>query len=307
MAKTRRLMQLLILVTIQAVANVAHAGACCGGGSSVANVILGDEKYLFGADFESKQTEQDVSAKGVWRSRSEAERQETLKLHFTTLVSDRLQMGFSPSLSRKARFGDADTHLGDLNLLLAYEALPDWDYHPIRPRGTVYLNTTLPTGRSVYQSESAGFLDASGKGYATLGIGTIFNKRIANWTAIASGEIHHGLPRFAILPSWGYTLNASLSFDLTNWVRGLSLNTGVSHTYQNSFHLEQNQVLETIQSLQVTTPSIGLSVLGLFDPSNSDDPLVIQLAYADQSLIGAPLNTPLGKSLTLGIRKQILR
>lgn len=290
----------------------AFAGACCGGGSSVAGVILGDEKYLLGLDLDSKTITTDVSAKGVWRDRLELEEQQTLKLHLTSLISDRFQLGVSPSLVKKHRYGDTDTSLGDTSLLLAYEALPDWDYHPIRPRGTVYLSASIPTGKSVYDSQSTGFLDAAGKGYASLGLGAIFNKTISKWTAIFSTEAHHGFDKSPIRPSWGYTTSLSFSYDLASWIKGLYVQTGLSHTYQNVFHLEQsqfegNQSLETVDALQVTAPSIGLSYSGIPFLPESEDPLVFHLTYSDQSLLGMPLNTPLGKTLSVGIRKQILR
>lgn len=283
-------------------AELAHAGACCGGSSSVAGVILGDEKYLFGADLDSRVVETDVSAQGVWRDRTEAEQQQTLKFHFTSLFSDRLQTGISPSLTKKTRFGESETSFGDLSLHVAYEALPDWDYHPFRPRGTVYVNASLPTGRSVYESESRAFLDANGKGYPTLGLGAIFNKRFSHWTTIVSGEFHHGLPKDMILPSWGYNVSASVSLDLSKWVRGYAIQGGLSHIFQNGFHLNNGNTYEPVHALQVTTPSVGVS----FSPE-LEDPLVIHLTYSDQRLLGQPLNSPLGKNLIVGIRKQVLR
>lgn len=292
--------------TLLTTLDFAFAGACCGGSASATGLILGDEKTLVGLDFDTKWIATDVSAEGIWRSRSETELHRTLRLQYTSLLSDRWQFGMQPNFVSRTRSGESESLMGDTTGFFGYEALTDWDYHPYRPRGTAYLAVSIPTGRSVYKSSSRNLLDSSGKGYATIGTGVVLNKVLANWTILFANEIHHGIPSSTLTPSWGYNASFSLSYELRSFSTGSSVQVSLGHTYQNAFHIRQTEALEDITALQVTTFSTGASY-SMVNDLTGDDPVIFQLTYSDQSLFGQPLNTPLGKSLILGVRKPFLR
>jgi hypothetical protein len=281
---------------------VALAGACCGGATSTSSLIVADEKTLFGFDIEAKTLAIDVSASGIWRTRSEIESQQILRLHFATLVSDRWQLGFQPGFISRSRSDETHSQLADTSVFTGYEALTDWDYHPWRPKGIIYLSTTFPTGRSIFSSSSKNLLDTSGRGYPTLAFGLVLTKNLASYGLTISSEMNHGIPHSSIFPSWGYNASVGLSYNLNKISSNSSFYLSIAHIYQNAFHVYEFNQLEDVSALQVTSMAFGFShTLG------AEDPMIAQIAYSDQSLIGQPLNTPLSKSLVLTLKKQIQR
>ena len=115
-------------------------------------------------------------------------RQQTTRMRIdaSTLLSDYWQAGAGTSWvvrpAPSAYEGESGANLlGDTQLNVSYEALPEFTYSRWKPRGFVFAQLTLPTGRSIHEAQSYALNDVSGQGVYALAVGASFTK---NWGLI---------------------------------------------------------------------------------------------------------------------------
>lgn len=201
--KTRLLLVSLCFWSFTLVtANPALAAPCCSGSSAMPALITGDDAAQLSAALSYGTVigdARDGDLTPIFRSSLHSENTTALRLDGAKLLSDRIQAGIGFSiLSRSFSEGRNPvyaTRAGDLDLNLGYEFLPEWNYSAWKPRGHLFLLTTLPTGRSIYEAREPGLVDATGKGFVRLSLGSVLIKRWNAWDASLVAEIHHSFTR----------------------------------------------------------------------------------------------------------------
>lgn len=279
---------------------------CCGAGFTIPSIITSDDKAQLAASYNYARIHADVFTNGDWRRRQEKDVTETYKLEGAHIFNDRYQVGVSVPYQKRVREGaqaDSSAGFGDISFQLGYEYLPDWDYNPFRPKGIGYLSLITPTGRSIYESEDGSGIDARGRGFWGLGLGTVLVKKWGAWDANSNFEAHYSFPkevnnsttRGKVIPSYGGSAAVGGGY---NW---------------NKFRLGGllNWFYEGPTDVTGTTPSEGTlkryavgSVLGSYLIQENQSLIV---SYSDQTLFGSPLNTSLSKSVTIFFQQRWAR
>lgn len=281
----------------------ALAAPCCGSGFTIPSIITSDDEAQLAVSYSFSRVHADVFTSGDWRRREERDVTEVYKIEGAHIFHDRYQAGVSVPYQKRSREGaqaDESAGLGDVSLQLGYEYLPDWDYHPYRPKGIGYLSLILPTGRSIYESDDGSGIDARGRGFWGVGGGTVLTKSWGSWDANFNFEAHYSFPKDVsnettkgtVRPSYGGSTALGGGY---NW-ESIRLGALINWFY------------EAPTDVTGTTPSDGtlkryasgsLLLSYLFKSNES-----IVVSYADQTLFGSPLNTTLSKSLTIFFQKR---
>lgn len=311
----------LILLGFVFSGGAAWAAPCCAGSSAAPAMISGDDRAQMSL-FASRSTViGDAPSAGipVFRGASDSETTQTLRLDGAFLLSDRFQMGASvplvvrgidrPALATtlKTDGGVGATGLGDLRVNFSYEALPEWGYSVWKPKGYVFLQLTLPTGRSIYEATGPGEVDAIGRGFYTIGMGSLLVKRWSHWDAFAIPEVHYSLERtfldvgssvgsdsMTVAPGWG----TSLAFGVGYSPSSSPMRFGMS---LQPIYSQPKRVIfsggESLASYQLTWDA-SFDVTYLVSSEWS-----VNANYSDQTLLGPAINSTLSRTVALSLRR----
>lgn len=279
---------------------MALAAACCGGGVALPSIISWDDKAQLSMIYSvSSIVVDNVDTNGVWREWNEHPEVQTLRLEAAHLITDRLQAGIVAPFSQRSRLDESSSGIGDLSTSLGYEFLPDWDYHPIRPKGIGFLQLTLPTGKARAESEVGG-MDSRGNGFLALGVGSLFTKTFGSWDAFNTIEVHRSFRKKiqssqftgVASPGFGGSLAAGVGFNS----KTLRLGGAITWVYEDPIKLESASA--SPGSLErYATGSLSLAYMPADEWSGI-------LTYSDQTLFGAPVNTSLGRTAGLQIQRR---
>lgn len=289
----------------------AFASSCCGGGVAVPSLITGDDQAQVSAELTYSQTRFDVSANGIWRPLDTQESATSTRLSAAYAFKERGQVGLSTLVAQRARSGESDTGLGDTQVVLGYDVVTDWDYDPVLPKVIGFFSVTAPTGHAPFESERAFNLDAHGRGFWSLGIGSVATKSIRNFDLFASFEFHRSLAReydgSVISPGNGGALGFGATYRLPSQFAVLGPGTRIGALVSTTFEdaVQFTGRIESSGALSRAT-SFGLSLGREFqDPIDpSGPPLGLTATYTDQSLLavfGAPSNASLARSLSIAL------
>jgi hypothetical protein len=277
------------------------AAACCGGGFALPSIITGDDKAQVTTTYSYSNLDTRVLSNGVWRKQKDQDLTQVLRLEGAHIFKDRYQAGFSVPLLMKSQGGLAGgeaSGLGDSQALVGYEFLPDWDYNPWRPKGIGFLTLVAPSGSSQYDSDT--LYTNRGRGFWSLGAGTILTKYWIKWDVLSTFEIHRRFSKSVsnenfqgeVTPGWGHSFSVGGGYNLQNLRLGTSLswNTedAISDGGQNiyTFYKERYATLALLASYTFAQNWAGT------------------LSYADQTLLGDPTNTTLSKTVSLILQKR---
>lgn len=299
----------LIALLISSAFSQAWGAACCGGGLSVPALIVGDERAMLNASYNYSELRTDVSGRGIWRDRDDESLSQTLRLEGAHIFRDRYQAGLSLPVVRRSveapsRQGGKreSTGLGDVSLNAGYEYLPEWDYSSWRPRGLGFLQLTLPTGTSIYESNDPEQLDARGRGFWALGAGTALSKVIRRWDTSLLFEVHRSFSKrtdspqgdgsIRLEPGWGGNLTLG-----GGWNKGdFRLGGSLSWTYEDA--VDVSGALTSDGSVQrFATAAITASYLYSTE-------WLASATYSDQTLFGAPVNTTLSRAVLFSLQRK---
>lgn len=280
----------------------AWGSACCGGGVAAPSLILGDDKAILTNSFSYGTITDDVSANGVWRKRDEQSVIQSYRLEGAHIYHDRFQFGGSLPLVSRSRRSQDSAGLGDVALTAGYEFLPEWSYSSWKPKGLGFLQLTLPTGRSIYESDEEEQLDARGRGFWALGAGAVFTKIIGKWDLFTSGEWHKSFSkkvnspqaqgRLNLEPGFGGTAQVGVGYNVSHYRVGTSLQWYHEDEIKISGALEDKKALE-----RYTTAMLTGSYL-------YSDEWSASLSYADQTVMGSPRNTSLGQVIGVQLQRR---
>lgn len=280
--------------------NIANSAACCAGGASFPSLILSDDKAQLGvsASFSKVIGDAPNSGKPVFRNSSDDEWIHTYTLDAARLLSDRWQIGTAIPVVYRTRSNNAgkasDWGVGDMSAMLGFEALPEYSYSKWKPRGFLFTQFTVPTGGNTYESKKTFEVDAHGKGFYSLSIGTFLIKTIRSFDFSFRFSYLYSLPRtfkdsngipLKVSPGQSYStaLSAGYSPQQSDWRFALSLNPTYT-TINNS----SDYKLVWTTSLDISKIIYRRWVMGL--------------GYNDQTLIGPANNSSLERGVVSFIR-----
>lgn len=280
------------------------AAACCGGAGALPSLITGDEKILFNSSIVQSDLHTRVAQDGIWRKQNSLDRTQTLRLDYAQIIQDRFQFGISvPVTQRSTEMGQktSSTGLGDLSLQGGYEYLPDWDYNLYRPKGVGYLVLSLPTGRSKYETVSLN--ESRGKGFASLGAGTVLTKQWGNVDALAGVELRRGFARSyesnvftgSVVPQWGRSISLGSGYHVQDIRLGAMIAWSEEDSKQIISHQTENEAAERFATGSV---SLAYSDAALWS---------VSIGYSDQTLFGEPSNTTLSKVWSIAFQNRWAR
>lgn len=241
---------------------------------------------------------------GVWRKQKDLDTTQILRLEGAHIFKDRYQAGFSLPVLTKNQAGLAGgeaSGLGDAQALIGYEYLPDWNYNPWRPKGIGFLTLVAPTGSSQYESNY--LYTNRGRGFWSLGAGTILTKNWVQWDVLGTLEIHRRFEKEVsnenfqgkVTPGWGHSAAIGAGYNLQNLRLGTSLSWNNEDTITDG-----NQNIYTFAKERYAT----FAALASYTfPQNWAG----TLSYADQTLLGDPTNTTLSKTISISIQKRWAR
>jgi hypothetical protein len=284
--------------------HLAQASACCGGNFSGPALITGDDQNQFSPSLTYSRIDTDVESSGLWRKRSEPETVKSLSLQASHVFWDRWQAGLGIPVLQRSRGVFTESGIGDVSANLGYEYWNDWDYHPIRPKGIGYLQLIAPSGKSIDESDSRYQLDVQGRGFWALGIGTVLTKTFTRWDAFSSFDLHRSFEKNAstaqgptrLKPGWGGSASLGAGFHFENFRLGSSL----SWNYEDPVDTESATFSSEGSPQRFVTAAASLTWI-------LENEWSFTAQYADQGLIGSPVNTTLSQSVSLQLQKRWLR
>ncbi len=303
----------LIVVFLNFSGSAAWAAPCCSSNAAAPSLISGDHatQFTFTTSQSSVIGDAPSSGPAVFRSSSDSEVTRTYRIDYASVISDLYQAGVSlPIVSRNVetnRKTDSATHIGDIRITGTYEFLPEWSYSAWKPKGYAFLQYTLPTGRSIYESRSILAADATGEGFHTITAGALFVKTYRAWDFSAVPEIHRSLNRtfsdtagesVSVAPGMGASLavGAGYSPRMGNLRVGLRLQPVVnaSKTVRSTSGVNETGFQKTWNT------SLELSYL-------ISDEWSVNSSYTDQTLLGPARNSTLSRTFALGLQMRNLR
>lgn len=277
------------------------AAACCGGGFAIPSLITGDDKAQLTGSFSYSKIDTDVYSSGIWQKRTAEDTSQIYKIEAAHIFADRFQAGFSIPIQTRQKEGaggGSSSGLGDVAGQMGYEYLPDWNYNPWRPRGVGFISLTLPTGKSIYESQDG--LDSRGRGFFALGVGTVLTKAWTSWDANASFEVHRSFDKVVsnsemlgtISPGYGSSLSLGTGYS----IKDLRLGGTLTWFYEDAINVQgSNPSTGSAQRYASCTVSANYML---------DEHWATMLSYTDQTLIGDPTNASLSKSINISLQKR---
>ncbi len=287
----------------------ALAAPCCGGSAALPAMITGDDRAQLQSTYSQGIVVGDAPSVGipVFRAAGDDERSNTFRLEGAYRVFDRVQFGGGIPLVRRARSvngtGSEAFGFGDVTVNAAYEVLPEWDYSSWRPKGFLFLQTTLPTGSSTYDSRSPLQLDARGRGFFSLGLGSAFLKTLGNWDFLLTVELHRSLGRTAtdlddtemyLRPGFGGSIGLGAGY--SPWGESLRLGVALAPQWEQGIRVE-GAIRSQGSDQLVWNLSFQTSYL-------ISDEWSVAGVYSDQTLLGPVQNVSLNRALALSVMKR---
>lgn len=290
---------LFLLITSLLFSSEVWASACCGGSLAAPSMILGDDAAQITASYSYAQVVAEVGTQNDWHKIENELATQTYRIDVAHIFADRWQAGLSLPLVKRNFAEDSSTGVGDVSTTIAYEYLPDWDYNPWRPKGLGYLQLTAPTGRSIHESQDVLQLDARGRGFWTLGAGTVLTKIIGKWDLFSNIEAHRSFEREhqgrTLNPGWGGSVGVGTGYNIKDYRVGASLAWNYEDPIESRGSTNSRGTLQRFATA-------ALSASYVFPQEWS-----VSATYSDQTLFGSPVNTSLGRGVLLTAQKRWLR
>lgn len=279
---------------------VVWGAACCGGGFAAPSIISGDEKAQITTSYSlTEVTINNVDSRGIWRKWDEKQQVMVMQLEGAHLISDRWQMGMALPVIQRSHFNEQHSGLGDVSVSLGYEYLTNWDYNPLKPKGIGFIQVTLPTGRSKAESEIGG-LDSRGNGFWSLGVGTLLSKTLGTFDVFGIANVRHSFSKSisgryvqgTLQPGWGGSVGVGAGYN----IKAFRVGTSLTWFYEDPIDIEGSTTyLGSVE--RYATAMFSISYL-------SSTQWATTVSYLDQTLFGSPINTSLGRTISVLVQKK---
>ncbi len=281
---------------------IAHAGGCCGGGFALPSMIANDDRAQLSTELAYGWIASDVSSSGVWRDRQSLESTTSTRLSGAVASGERAQIGASLPFMSRGRGEESQAGFGDLSVTTGYELLTDWDYSTYLPKLLGFLGVNAPTGRSVNEATNAYRLDSRGRGYWAVAAGLLATKAIRKFDIFTSLEAHRSFSKqvgdFEEVPGFGSSFGAGIGYTISGTRYGLSSNTVLEDPIDLHGSIESRGSFSRLTAL---TATVGRDI------ETSEGMIGVSASFTDQSLLGAPSNATLSKTVVLLFSKRWAR
>lgn len=281
-----------------------HAAPCCSSRTAAPAIISGDDQARLALSTSQATVIGDAPDEGiaVFRSGNVSEVTQLLRLDGSMILTDRFQLGLGvPLIRRQVRSATSKaeaTRLGDLSLSSAYEALPEWTYSTWKPKGFVFAQLTLPTGRSLYESTATNAVDATGRGFFSVSSGGLFTKSWERWDAFLLPELHYSFTRtfesVTVAPGFGASIAVGGGFSPESGSSRYGIRIQPAFDQGKQVRADGGESRSGAQ--KSWTVSLDWSYLLSADWS-------FQVSYADQTLLGPARNSTLSRTFLLGVQR----
>lgn len=292
-------MKYLILLALLLFSSTLMASSCCGGGSSSSLIITGDNTREMNMGFSYRNDLGQTDNEG-WASFHDGrtkDQQSAFNFQYQVILQDQFQLADKISMIdkniRKQGRVENKSGLGDLELQASYEFLPEYTYSPIKPRGFIYSKVSIPNSKSLYDSHSVIFSDVRGSGLYSLSLGSFFLKRISLLTLKSGLEVQRLFGRkFSEGTLSDYNklivpLGATYSFD------PLPFSWGVNSTWNYQTEKKFNGFVAS------TSGKEYFWELSSFVNWTLNREETWGVSYADSTLLGKNINSPLYRSFAI--------
>ena len=286
----------------------AVSAPCCGGSANNPSFLTGDDRFQVtsAVALSSVLAEAPVGGGLKTRSENDSEQSQVFRIDIASLISDRSQLSVTvPMIHRQRSRGvneASGTGFGDLTVSASYEVLPDWNYHPWRPKGFLFVGGIVPTGGSVYESSELYAIDARGRGFWGASLGTFLLKSWSSWDVSLLMELHRFFNKeritelgiLKISPGWGSQQMLSMGWS----PGGGTVRLGVSLARNSESAVATSGVMEGLGAPTVLwTPSFQIGYLVSPD-------LSLGVSVSDQTLLRSSENTALARSVGFVMQKR---
>lgn len=287
--------------------NQAWSAPCCARSSATPVLIVGDDQSQINFGIALGNVVAEVTEEGIpyFKSADTNEVTQTYRMDGATLLSDRFQVGASVNLVNhtvmRPDASGSDMGVGDSRISFGYEVLPRWTYSSWKPQGYLFTVLTLPTGRSVYESQRPTLSDITGNGFYSVSLGTLMMKRWGRWDAFVIPEGHYSFSRtfqnndqnIQIVPGFGGSIGVGGGFSPGEGSFRFGLR--VQPRY------DQARLAPSVdgdgQGAPITLCDTGLDVSYLMNDTNT-----LLFSFTDQTLLGSPINTNLNRVFALNFQ-----
>lgn len=283
----------------------SYAASCCGGGSSFPGLITGDYKAQIGFSISRQNEMGKAYSEGDYTYYNDDKKRirENYSLYASSMLSERAQIGAKLNFVRtdysNGSLNESENILGDSELSFGYELLQERSFSWWRPRGFIYIVTTIPTGHSNYDSKTALYSDVSGKNQWAQTLGVSFVKVIRIYDFLSSIQMGN---RFSdtkgnVKISNSQFISSIIGAGVSPFNSAFRLGLNLSYFQESSKNISFGE--KKIQTQDEYFYEISSSLSYAYDPNFS-----VTLNYSDQSLIGPAQNTTLSRSIGILIHKR---
>ncbi len=170
-------------------------------------------------------------------------------------------------------------------------------------REDFFFQVTAPTGRDVNESTAAFQLDARGRGFWSTALGSILTKTYRKFDFFVSLDVHRSYEHHfsnsqasgELHPGWGGNASIGGGYSL----QSLRFGGGLAWAYEDPVRATGD--LSSAGSPQRFATGT-LTVAYLLKTAKND--MSTSLVYSDQTWLGEPNNTTLGRGLSLNLQKR---
>lgn len=277
----------------------AFGAACCGGSSAIPSLITGDnEAQLSLSQSYGKVIGRTYSKNtNIFYSDTKKYKTYTTSIKGAYLLSPLLQIGGGISLLHKSHgegsVNESDTLIGDTDISVGYEFLPEKFFSVWKPRGFVYLKHVLPTGKSNHETETSLLTDVSGKGQHISSLGLVFTKiyKSIDWQIFSEFKylFSETINQKDISSSLGDSLGYNIGYSPNNGA--IRLSHGVTR-----HHFEDKEITVNNSNQDSAREEYWDFELGLAYMINDS---TFTVSYTDQTLLGDTENTTLSRTISI--------
>jgi hypothetical protein len=276
-----------------------YAASCCGGGSSSSMIITSDNRRELSLGI-SKRTDigqTDQNGWSIFNNSQIIDSKTSFNLQYGEQISENIQLGVKTSIVEKnvQKSGKHENNQGltDLEIQSSFEYLPEYTYHPYKPRGFIYSKFSIPLSKSIYDSKSSILTDARGTGMYALSFGHFLIKKLDLTTLKLSFEITRTLSRnFSNFKVYGfnrYNIPIGLAYAFNQSDFSIGFTNTFAYTEKKKF---KGNNLSNSHFERFWDTNIFLN----YSPDRNS---IYGLSYSDSTIFGESINSPLYRSVAL--------
>ncbi len=292
---------LFLFLTMPLLSTSAQAAPCCSGAVVMPTLITTDSKAQLAGRLMGTQAvgRSRMDGTSVFHRDGNTDNTVLWELAGAYALSPRWQIHGAVPVSLRARGIDSlkenHTGLGDVSAGGAFEALEELLFNPYKPRVWVFMDVTMPTGRSAYDDITPLAASVHGRGSWAATMGAFAGKTWGGWDAALSAQHGRSLPSrhdvngrsVLVRPGAVTALTAAGGHSFGELRLGLS----VGPTWEQ-------RTMSDYSSSRDTTDRLWWTV-GAQASLMADDHWSFTASYNDQTLLGPTYNAVLGRSMGL--------